>query len=227
MAKTAPGFPAIVVDSHDYFPTQEGLQWKYVTKGAKRSQAKLVTILKQFLFDGNELIAIEEKPIGDESLIRFYLKKEAGFVGIGSIPAIPLLEKVMPFVWIPRRIEPGYLIEQFNKANVDAGRDFDGDGKNESIDMKASLTVGDEESMTVPAGTYKATRIDYKLTMEVHLTRTDERKTFSQHVTQWLAKGIGVVKRVDEGPGLGFQKWPPAIRKTSEELQGLKVLQRS
>jgi hypothetical protein len=63
--------------------------------------------------------------------------------------------------------------------------------------------------------------------MEVHLTRTDERKTFSQHVTQWLAKGIGVVKRVDEGPGLGFQKWPPAIRKTSEELQGLKVLHRS
>jgi hypothetical protein len=217
MNKTGPVFPSVLGVAENYFPIKEGLEWKYITKD-KREPVQVVRILKQLRIEGKDLIVVEE----DTNFIRFYLKREDGLANLGSSPPIPVLEQVVPFVWYPSQIHKGYKFDQIPTQKVDTGRDYDGDGKNETVEMTSTVTIGGEERMSVPAGTYDAVRIDYHLAMVLHFSNSKKTENLYQHVTQWAAKGVGVIKRVDKGHGVRFDKdLPLPVRESSDELAGI------
>ena len=225
----APHFPETIVSADDYFPLKEGLQWKYAGKKVTQGMAEekrftnTVTVLGKEVINGIALIPFEEKDAsGRGLLVRYYLKEKTGVVCYGYKPPVLLLQQVMPYLWVPLPIRIPHRFNQIDKKGLDTGRDYDGDGINESADMESSINVAGEESLSVPAGTYaSAVRIEYRLTIRIHLTAGGKPKELTQHSTHWFAKGIGLVKRVDKGPGVRLGPWPPTIFEITEELEGI------
>lgn len=65
------------------------------------------------------------------------------------------------------------------------------------ISAAYDYTVVGKESVTVPAGTYSATRVDYKAMVKSE-TRGDLGPVRG---SLWIAEGVGLVKQVEDDPG--------------------------
>lgn len=106
-----------------------------------------------------------------------------------------------------------------NKTGVNFG-DLDGDGKNETGDVLTQVTVAAFETLTVPAGTFaNSAKIEAKITSTVTLSSNGTKVTVTETETQtdWLAPGVGPVKRQSQTSGPGLSET------VTEELVGAVV----
>ena len=196
----------IIAQSPDYFPDQIGNEWHYrgqITEGPLQtiehkffSNVSSVTGTKTI--KGMTVTVFHDTNPGNHGPSdSFYRRDSVGIVYYGSEPGTPLEKQLVPYqiVRFPMRVSSSF--PQFNRKGLDFGTDMDRDGENEKVDAQGDATVVGQESVTVPAGTFKdAVKVEARMYMRIHLSGANRTALGTDVMTAWFAKGVGLVKYV-------------------------------
>jgi hypothetical protein len=109
-----------------------------------------------------------------------------------------LEKQLVPYqiVRFPMKVSTSF--PQFNRKGLDFGTDMDRDGENEKADAQGDSTVVGQESVTVPAGTFKdAVKVEARMSMQIHLSGTNKTAHGTDVMAAWFVKGVGLVKYVE------------------------------
>lgn len=197
----------IIAQSSDYFPDQIGNEWHYrgqITEGPLQtiehkffSNVSTVTGTKSI--KGMTVTVFHDTNPGNHGPSdSFYRRDSVGIVYYGSEPGTPLEKQLVPYqiVRFPMKVSTSF--QQFNRKGLDFGTDMDRDGESEQVDVQGDSTVVGQESVTVPAGTFKdAVRVEARMFMRIHLSGTNRTAQGTDVMTAWFVKGVGLVKYVE------------------------------
>ena len=225
---------SIIAQSADYFPDQVGNEWHYrgqITEGPLQtvehkffSNVSSVTGTKA-LKGVTVTVYHDTNPGNHGPSDSFYRRDTAGIVYYGSEPGTPFEKQLVPYqiVRFPMRISSSFT--QFNRNGVDFGTDLNQDGINEKADAQGNSTVVGQESVTVPAGTFKdAVKVEARMQMQIHLSGSKKTALGTDVMTAWFVKGVGLVKYV-ERQELSPLEDRGVITDIMEELESYEVKQ--
>jgi hypothetical protein len=198
---------SVIVQSADYFPDQIGNTWRYrgqITEGPLQtieqkffSNVSSVTGTK--VIKGMTVTVFHDVNPGNHGpMDSFYRRDSVGIVYYGSEPGTPFEKQLVPYqiVRFPMKVSSSF--QQFNRKDLDFGTDLDSDGINEKADAQGDATVLGQESVTVPAGTFKdAVKVEARMHMQIHLSGAKRGAVGTDVMTAWFAKGVGLVKYVE------------------------------
>lgn len=197
----------IIAQSADYFPDQIGNEWHYrgqITEGPLQtvehkffSNVSSVTGTKA-LKGMTVTVYHDTNPGNHGPSDSFYRRDTVGIVYYGSEPGTPFEKQLVPYqiVRFPMKVSSSFA--QFNRKGVDFGTDLDQDGIDEKADAQGDSTVVGQESVTVPAGTFKdAVKVEARMYMQIHLSGTKKTALGTDVMTAWFVKGVGLVKYVE------------------------------
>ena len=199
--------PGIIAQSADYFPDQIGNEWHYrgqVTEGPLQtiehkffSNVSSVTGTKDI--KGMTVTVFHDTNPGNHGpMDSFYRRDSVGIVYYGSDPGTPFEKQLVPYqiVRFPMKVSSSF--PQFNRKELDFGTDLDRDGIDEKADAQGDATVLGQESVTVPAGTFKdAVKVEARMHMQIHLSDAKRTVQGTDVMTAWFVKGVGLVKYVE------------------------------
>jgi len=197
----------IIVQSSDYFPDQIGNEWHYrgqITEGPLQTiEHKFFTNVSSVTgtktIKGMTVTVFHDTNPGNHGPSdSFYRRDSVGIVYYGSEPGTPLEKQLVPYqiVRFPMKVSSSF--PQFNRKGIDFGTDMDRDGENEKVDAQGDSTVMGQESVTVPAGTFKdAVKVEARMYMQIHLSGTNRTAQGTDVMTAWFVKGVGLVKYVE------------------------------
>ena len=213
----------IIAQSSDYFPDQIGNEWRYrgqITEGPLQTiEHKFFTNVSSVTgtktIKGMTVTVFHDTNPGNHGPSdSFYRRDSVGIVYHGSDPGTPLEKQLVPYqiVRFPMKISTSF--QQFNRKGLDFGNDMDRDGEHEKADAQGDSMVVGQESVTVPAGTFKdAVKVEARMQMMIHLSGTNRTAQGTDVMTAWFVKGVGLVKYVerqelspleDRGRGHGY-----------------------
>ena len=198
---------SVIAQSADYFPDQIGNEWHYrgqITEGPLQtiehkffSNVSSVTGTKTI--KGMTVTVFHDTNPGNHGPSdSFYRRDSVGIVYYGSEPGTPLEKQLVPYqiVRFPMKVSSSF--PQFNRKGLDFGTDMDRDGINEKADAQGESMVVGQESVTVPAGTFKdAVKVEARMHMQIHLSDTNKTAHGTDVMTAWFAKGVGLVKYIE------------------------------
>lgn len=153
----------------------------------------------------------------------FYRRDAVGIVYYGSEPGTPLEKQLVPYqiVRFPMKIASSF--SQFDKKDLDFGTDMDQDGVNEKVNVQGESTVVGQESVTVPAGTFKdAVKIEARMQMNIRLSGAKKSVTGTDVMVAWFVKGVGLVKYVERQELSPLQD-RGMITEITEELESYEI----
>jgi len=222
----------IVAQSADYFPDQVGNQWHY---RGQITEGPLQTIEHKFFSNVSSVTGIktlkgvtvtvyhDTNPGNHGPSDSFYRRDTAGIVYYGSEPGTPFEKQLVPYqiVRFPMRISSSFT--QFNRKGVDFGTDLNQDGVNEKVDAQGDSTVVGQESVTVPAGTFKdALKVEARMRMQIYISGTKKTTLGTDVMTAWFVKGVGLVKYVERQELSPFED-RGLVTDIMEELESYEV----
>jgi alpha-tubulin suppressor-like RCC1 family protein len=218
-------------DIGNYFSFTQGNVWRF--QGTKSGTGQpTVNFVNTAMITGTKAVGgvtatafTETNHDGSEKEEEDYrLKDGRGITNHGNNDATdPLTPQLIPFREVRFPLQQGATFESVNKTGVNFG-DLDGDGKNETGDVLAQVTVAAFETVTGPAGTFaNSAKIEATITSTVTLSSNGTKVTVTGTQTDWLAPGVGPVKNQSQASGQGFSetvteelvKFIPAFRFTS------------
>ena len=123
----------------------------------------------------------------------FYRRDSVGIVYYGSEPGTPFEKQLVPYqiVRFPMKVSSSF--PQFNRKELDFGTDLDRDGINEKADAQGDATVLGQESVTVPAGTFKdAVKVEARMRMQIHLSGAKRTAIGNRCDDRLVCKGRGL-----------------------------------
>ncbi len=121
------------------------------------------------------------------------------------------------------RLKISSSFPQFNRKDLDFGTDLDRDGINEKADAQGDATVVGQESVTVPAGTFKdVVKVEARMHMQIHLSGAKKTAIGTDVMTAWFAKGVGLVKYV-ERQELSPLEERGVVTDITEELESYEI----
>ena len=197
----------IIAQSADYFPDQIGNEWRYrgqVTEGP------LETIENKFFSNVSSVTGTKDikgmtvtvfhdtNPGNHGPMDSFYRRDSVGIVYYGSEPGTPFEKQLVPYqiVRFPMKVSSSF--PQFNRKELDFDTDLDQDGIDEKADAQGYATVLGQESVTVPAGTFKdAVKVEARMHMQIHLSSAKRTVQGTDVMTAWFVKGVGLVKYLE------------------------------
>jgi len=197
----------IIVQSADYFPDQIGNEWHYrgqITEGPLQtvenkffSNVSSVTGTKAI--KGMTVTVFHDTNPGNHGpMDSFYRRDSVGIVYYGSEPGTPLEKQLVPYQIVRFPMKASSSFPQFNRKGLDFGTDMDRDGSNEKADAQGDATVVGQESVNVPAGTFKdAVKVEARMNMQIHLSGAKRTVQGTDVMTAWFVKGVGLVKYVE------------------------------
>lgn len=208
-------------ESQRYFPFNDGNLWvsqevdtlngamtASFTRVSQRAGTKLVGGVI------SSVISVTELPYG--SVYENYLVKDNNGISCPSSTVIGAYRLVN----FPLQV--GAAFRQIDKTGVDYGRDLDGDGINERLDITTDVVVRGIEAQTTAAGTFpNCLRLETTVTETMTYSRNGARITATGVDTTWYAQDIGPVKMVTSISGNG------RASQVTEELTGYMVDGRS
>lgn len=221
-----------IAQSPDYFPDTIGSHWEYrgqITEGPLQTiEHKYFTNVSSVTgtksLRGVTVTVFHDTNPGNHGVSdSFYRRDAVGIVYYGSEPGTPLEKQLIPYqiVRFPMKVSSSFM--QFDKKELDFGTDMDRDGINEKVDTQGDSTVMGQESVTVPAGTFKdAVRVEAKMHMKIHLSGAGKTVTGTDVMTAWFAKGVGLVKYV-ERQELSPLEDRGVITEIMEELESYEI----
>jgi len=230
----AAGKKAVIQDAHLYFPDGIGSRWRYRGK-LEETPLQKIAINKGYVntssvtgtqaIKGVTVKVFHDTNPGNHGPTDSYYRRDAvGIVYYGSSPGTPVEKQVVPYQIARFPLEVPSSFQQFDRKQIEFGNDIDGDGANEKVDVEASVTVIGKEPVTAPAGSYQdAIRMEARLTMRIHLSKSKRVVVGTDVLTAWFARGIGLVKYVEH------QEMPPAasdrgwITDITEELEEVEI----
>jgi hypothetical protein len=192
-------------DIGNYIPLDRPMSWTY--QGTEQiagqppvSYSNTATIAGTAMVNGVlTTILSQTNPLNTLSAIdSYYTEDSHGLTFHGDNDTSDVLTpQLVPYLSDRFPFGTGASFEEIDRKGLDFGRDLDGDGKNEKIDILSIVTVLGFESVSVPAGPFQDCA-------KVETTRTftaiasSNGATVSLLVTQttWYAPGVGPVKRV-------------------------------
>jgi alpha-tubulin suppressor-like RCC1 family protein len=220
-------------DIGNYFSFTQGNVWRFQGTKSGTGQQQPVNFVNTAMITGTKTFAggltatvfTETDPDGNGQEEEDYLLKDSrGITNHGNNDATDLLTpNLIPFREVRFPLQQGATFESVNKTGVNFG-DLTRDGKNETGDVLAQVTVAAFETVTVPAGTFaNSAKIEATITSTLTLSDDGSRVTITAIQTDWLAPGVGPVKRRSQTSGLGLTetvteelvKFTPAFRFTS------------
>ena len=225
----------LIAQSDDYFPDQIGNEWHYrgqITEGPLQtiehkffSNVSSVTGTKAI--KGMTVTVFHDTNPGNHGLMdSFYRRDSVGIVYYGSDPGTPFEKQLVPYqiVRFPMKVSSSF--PQFNRKELDFGTDLDRDGVNEKADAQGDATVLGQESITVPAGTFKdAVKVEARMRMQIHLSGAKKRTAQGTDVmTAWFVRGVGLVKYV-ERQELSQLEDRGVVTDIMEELESYEIKQ--
>jgi hypothetical protein len=197
----------IIAQSTDYFPDQVGNEWRY---RGQITEGPLQTIEHKFFSNVSSITGTkalkgvtvtvyhDTNPGNHGPSDSFYRRDTVGIVYYGSEPGTPFEKQLVPYqiIRFPMKIASSFA--QFDRKGVNFGSDLDQDGVDEKADAQGDSTVVGQESVTVPAGTFKdAVKVEARMSMQIHLSRTKKTALGTDVMTAWFVKGVGLVKYVE------------------------------
>jgi hypothetical protein len=177
VASIATAAPTLKGKETYYFPTTEGDQRVYETRDGDRVRETTDVVMKVEKKDGALIVTVGREVKGDR---RAMSKVEVSDKGVTQLSGPFPFKPPHPVVKLP--VKPG---EQWTHVSES------GDGP---AGTKSIHTVAKEEEIEVPAGKFKAVRMD------VELTFVGGRGETTIRVSRWYAPGVGLVKSV-QGTG--------------------------
>jgi hypothetical protein len=222
----------IIAQSADYFPDAIGSHWNYrgqITEGPLQTIehkffANVSSVTGTRALRGMTVTVFHDTNPGNHGPSdSFYRRDAVGIVYHGSDPGTPLEKQLVPYqiVRFPMKVSSSFT--QFDKKDVDFGVDMDRDGVNEKADVSGNSTVLGQESITVPAGTFKdAVKVEARMKMTIRLSGRSRTATGSDVMTAWFAKGVGLVKYV-ERQELSPLEDRGVITEITEELESYEI----
>ena len=218
-----------VQNTEEYFPDEIGSVWWY----AGRTRTETIERIADEAFT-NEVSAIGTTNIKGETakIFRetnqgnkgptdgFFRRDKTGITYYGSQPTTPFEQQLVPYgvLVFPLVMEGSF--RQLEKKGVDMQVDLDGDGHPERADVVADVRVVGYTPVTVAAGSFpNALQIDASMTITVTLTK-DRRVVVSKDtITSWFARGVGLVKYVEEIEAPPVLETRAEVTYVSEELE--------
>jgi hypothetical protein len=218
-----------IQNTEEYFPDEIGSVWRY--KGSSRTDS--VERIAEVAF-ANEVSAIGTTNIKGETvkIFRetnqgnkgpsdgFFRRDKTGITYYGSQPTTPFEQQLIPYrvLLFPLIMEGAF--RQLEKKDVDMQADLDGDGRHERADVVADVRVSAHTPVTVPAGTFSdAVQIDASMTIVITLTKSRRVITSRDRITSWFARGVGLVKYVEEIEAPPVMETRGEVTHVSEELE--------
>ncbi len=198
---------AIIAQSADYFPDQTGNEWHYrgqITEGPLQtvehkffSNVSSVTGTKTI--KGMTVTVFHDTNPGNHGIMdSFYRRDSVGIVYYGSEPGTPFEKQLVPYQIVRFPMKVASSFPQFNRKDLDFGNDLNRDGINEKADAHGDASVLGQESVTVPAGTFKdAVKVEARMYMNIYLSGTKKTVQGTDVMTAWFARGVGLVKYVE------------------------------
>ncbi|MSQ77126.1 MAG: hypothetical protein EXR97_01550 [Nitrospiraceae bacterium] len=226
--------PEAIEDAHLYFPDTIGSRWRYRGRieewplqkiSETKSYVNVSTVSGTQTINGVTVMVFHDTNLGNHGPTDSYSRRDAvGVVYYGSSPGTPVERQVIPYQIVRFPIAIPSSFQQFDRKGVDFGTDVDGDGTQEKVDVDASVTVAGKESVSVPAGSYaNAVRMEARMSLRIHLSKSRRSVVSTDVLTAWFAKGVGLVKYTEH------QEMPPAatdrgwITEITEELEEAEV----
>jgi hypothetical protein len=122
-----------------------------------------------------------------------FAKGPSGVTMLGVEPVEPPLDRIYPYQVIAFPLVAGARFEQYSCSGLDLGVDLDGDTRSERLDVTSTVTVAGEEDVLVPAGEFRAMRVDTTTTLTIRAT-SGQTATESAVESVWYAPGVGRVR---------------------------------
>ena len=222
----------MIAQSSDYFPDQIGNAWHY---RGQITEGPLQTIEHKFFSNVSSVTGTKSikgmtatvfhdtNPGNHGPSDSFYRRDSVGIVYYGSEPGTPLEKQLVPYQIVRFPMKAATSFQQFNRKGLDFGTDMDRDGENEKVDAQGDSTVVGQESVTVPAGTFKdAVKVEARMYMQIHLSGSNKTAQGTDVMTAWFVKGVGLVKYV-ERQELSPLEDRGVITDISEELESYEI----
>jgi hypothetical protein len=233
-APHAAGDAGVVAQSADYFPDQTGNRWRYrgqITEGPLQtvelkffSNESSVTGTK--IMKGMTVTVFHDTNPGNHGpMDSFYRRDAVGIVYYGSDPGTPFEKQLVPYqiVRFPMKLSSSF--QQFNRKDLDFGNDLDRDGTNEKADAEGDAVVLGQESITVPAGTFKdAVKLEARMRMQIHLSGMKNTVQGNDVMTAWFVKGVGLVKYVERQELSPLVEERGVVTDIMEELESYEIM---
>lgn len=223
----------IIAQSADYFPDQTGNEWHYrgqITEGPLQtvehkffSNVSSVTGTKTI--KGMTVTVFHDTNPGNHGTMdSFYRRDSVGIVYYGSEPGTPFEKQLVPYqiVRFPMKVSTSF--PQFNRKDLDFGNDLNRDGINEKADTQGDASVLGQESVTVPAGTFKdAVKVEARMRMQIYLSGTKKTVQGTDVMTAWFVKGVGLVKYVERQELSPLEEDRGVVTDIMEELESYEI----
>ena len=223
----------IIAQSADYFPDQTGNEWHYrgqITEGPLQtvehkffSNVSSVTGTKTI--NGMTVTVFHDTNPGNHGTMdSFYRRDSVGIVYYGSEPGTPFEKQLVPYqiVRFPMKVSSSF--PQFNRKDLDFGNDLNRDGINEKADAQGDASVLGQESVTVPAGTFKdAVKVEARMRMHIYLSGTKKTVQGTDVMTAWFVKGVGLVKYVERQELSPLEEDRGVVTDIMEELESYEI----
>lgn len=135
----------------------------------------------------------------------YYHKNNAGLFFFGDNSGDPVLAAIVPYQVFRFPLQAGDSFVQVDKTGIDFGADLDGDGRNETLDIRSVVTVAGFETIAVPAGSFdNCARLQTNITETLTYSRNGAKVTILGVITEWYAPRIGPIKRFGTYSGNGY-----------------------
>ena len=227
------GTPIVIHEAGVYFPDQTGNEWTYqgrITEGVvnqieDKTFVNVSKVTGKEKKDGVLVTVYHDTNPGDQGPTdSYYLRDAAGIRYYGSKPGTILEEQLIPYQIVRFPLEMPSAFQQLDRTSLNMGLDLDRDGRAETVDVRATVSIDGPEAVTVPLGTYeRAIRMEAHMNLLVHLSGDGTRISGFDTMTLWLVKGVGLVKYIERQmvPMIGAGK--DRLIEITEELKEARL----
>ncbi len=196
--------PELVGDP--FFPLQQGNLWNFNAEvsedGFLQEYDVSVEVSGTVIRDGQTVTVLTHSSpdVFFGGPFDFYVTKtEEGIFDFGNNdPEDPITDQIVPYQAVRFPLVIGSSFVAIDETGVDTGEDIDGDGINETFDIKATVMIPGLESIAVPVGTFaESVRIRTTMNMTFTFSSDGSRLPASAEQNIWLVENVGPVRETN------------------------------
>jgi hypothetical protein len=189
-------------DTGGYFPLEVGNLWVFEgiisSTSGPSDYHNTISINKTKNIDGFNTFVLEETNSYGEGSSESYLYKDLnGIANLGSSDEGALGVQLSRYWEVRFPLVSGDSFVQLDRTGLSLGEDLDGDGINDSFDIRSIVTVGDFTSKTVPVGTFDDV-VHIRRKMNIDFILSSEPDAISANVQEdsYFAANVGLIERL-------------------------------
>jgi len=189
-------------DAGGYFPLEVGNLWVFEgiispTSGSS-DYHNTISINETKNIDGFNTFVLEETNSYGEGSSESYLYKDLnGIANLGSSDEGALGVQLSRYWEVRFPLVSGESFVQLDRTGLNLGEDLDGDGINDSFDIRSIVTVLEFTSKTVPVGTFSdVVHIRRKINLDFILSSEADAISANVQEDSYFAPNVGLIERL-------------------------------